>query len=314
MHSIEKVYDTLIPFLSTLKVVKLEMPYKSKGLVKRIGNIFYTAFNQATINHISGDINYVNIFMKKKNTILTIHDIYPIYRSKGVKKIVLQFFWFTIPIQKSKKIIAVSEFTKSEILKHFNHSKGKIHVIYNCISPQFKYNKHTFNKTKPTILQIGTKDNKNLGNLLEAIKGLKIKLVIVGSLSRVQIITLNKYNIDYQNFKDITDEALIRMYEKSDILSFISTYEGFGLPIIEAQAIGRVVITSNIASMPEVAGEGALLVNPYSIDDIRNGIKELINNDGLRVTYINKGFENVKRFEPQKIAKQYIEVYNKVAN
>ena len=96
----------------------------------------------------------------------------------------------------------------------------------------------------------------------------------------------------------------------ADILAFVSTYEGFGLPIIEAQAIGRVVITSNLASMPEVAGKGALFVNPFSVEEIREGIVSLIENEHDRATLIKRGLENVKRFDKEKIANQYQEIYD----
>ena len=98
------------------------------------------------------------------------------------------------------------------------------------------------------------------------------------------------------------------------MLSFVSTYEGFGLPIIEAQACGRVVLTSNIASMPEIAKDGALLVTPMDVNDIKNGFNQLINNSKLRDELISKGLENVKRFEPKKIANQYKNLYNSIIN
>ena len=107
---------------------------------------------------------------------------------------------------------------------------------------------------------------------------------------------------------------MVNEYEKCDILSFVSTYEGFGLPIIEAQTCGRVVITSNISSLPEVAGNGAYFINPYDITEIKNGIKELINNSKLRDELIQNGIENVKRFNPEQIANQYKELYQKVLN
>jgi glycosyltransferase involved in cell wall biosynthesis len=89
-----------------------------------------------------------------------------------------------------------------------------------------------------------------------------------------------------------------------------STLEGFGMPIIEAQATGRVVLTSNCSSMPDVAGKGALLVDPFSIKSMREGLKKLISDSKLRDTLINEGFENVKRFEVETISAMYFEVYS----
>jgi glycosyltransferase involved in cell wall biosynthesis len=98
----------------------------------------------------------------------------------------------------------------------------------------------------------------------------------------------------------------------SDILFFASTFEGFGMPILEAQAIGRVVVTSNILSMPEVGGNAALYVDPYSIEQIRDAICILKNDKILRNSLIDKGFENIKRFNPDTIAFQYEALYQEI--
>ena len=94
-----------------------------------------------------------------------------------------------------------------------------------------------------------------------------------------------------------------------DLLVFVSTYEGFGLPILEAQATGRPVITSNVLSMPEVAGDSACLVDPFDVSSIRKGILKVINDPAYREKLIKRGFENVKRFQPDKIAEQYADIY-----
>jgi len=311
-HSIEKVYDTILSFLPDIEINKIEMPYQSKGIVKRIFNIIYASINQSQLNHISGDINYISFFMKRRNTVLTIHDIYPLYRTKGLRRFLLKILWFKLPIKKTAKIIAISEFTKNEILENFNVNLTSVNVIYNCVSPQFKFSSKQFNTKQPTILHLGTKKNKNLNRLIEASEDINVKLIIVGHLNDLQLKNLNQFNIAYDNFQSVSDIKLIKLYQDCDIVSFISTYEGFGLPIIEAQATGRVVITSNVASMPEVAGNGAMLVDPYSINEIKNGILELINNSPLRDDLIKKGIKNVKRFEPQKIAKKYSKLYKEV--
>ena len=96
------------------------------------------------------------------------------------------------------------------------------------------------------------------------------------------------------------------------MLVFVSTYEGFGLPILEAEATGRPVLTSNIMAMPEVAGDGACLVDPYNITAIRKGTLKVINDSSYRKELVQHGFENVKRFRPEKIAAQYVELYKQI--
>jgi glycosyltransferase involved in cell wall biosynthesis len=311
-HSIEKVYNTLIAFLPDFEIHKIEMPYHSIGILKRILNTIYASKNQAQLNHISGDINYISFLMTRKNTVLTIHDIYPLYRTKGLRRFLLKLLWFKLPMRKVAKIITISEFSKNELLEHFKINSNKIQVIYNCVSPQFKVSHKQFNRVQPIILHLGTKKNKNLSRLIEATKDLNIKLIIVGCLNKEQLENLTRFHTVYENFEFVNDLKLVELYQSCDIVSFISTYEGFGLPIAEAQASGRVVITSNTASMPEVAGKGAMLVNPYSIFEITNGILELINNNQLRDNLLKEGLENVKRFEPQKIAQKYNDLYKEV--
>ena len=164
-------------------------------------------------------------------------------------------------------------------------------------------NPKNFNNQKTRILQIGTKPNKNLDRLIQALIGIDALLVIVGKISNSQKEQLALNKIEYIALHALSEEELIMEYEKCDILTLVSTYEGFGLPIIEAQAIGRPVLSSNLASMPEVAGKGALLVNPFSVDEIRKGITILINDGELRSELIKNGLTNVNRFNVQKIAK-----------
>jgi glycosyltransferase involved in cell wall biosynthesis len=106
---------------------------------------------------------------------------------------------------------------------------------------------------------------------------------------------------------------MVNEYREADMVTLISTKEGFGLPIVEAQATGRSVVTSSTSSMPEVAGEGAILVDPYSSRSIRDGIKTVIENSEYREAIIRKGFENIGRFSPEKIASQYASLYRKLS-
>jgi len=296
-----------------IEAVLKEFSYYSKGILYRIAILWEAYKNQGDVNHVTGDIHFAAIALKKNKTILTILDCSRFANTKGIKFWLLKYFWFTLPLRKSRFVTVISEATKNELLRFTNYSEKNIHVIYVAVSTDFKYTPKEFNNKKPLILQVGTAANKNIESLIEAIKEIPCHLNIVGVLSEALLTKLKKYNISYSNFVNLSQEAIVQQYINCDIISFVSTYEGFGMPIVEANATGRPVITSNILSMPEIAGNAACLVDPYDIKSISNGILRIINDDNYRESLIQNGLENCKRFDPQKIADEYLRLYKQIA-
>jgi glycosyltransferase involved in cell wall biosynthesis len=313
--SIEELFSFIQSSLpENIKFKNYYMKKVSKGLMKRVYNAFNSAANQNQINHITGDVHYISYFMKRSKTILTVHDLVALSRSSGLKRAVLKLFWYTIPSWRVKYITVISEFTKKSLLKEISFNKDRIIVIHDCISPEIKYTPKEFNYTKPNIFQVGTAHNKNLENVIPAIEGLNVKLTILGNLNENQKELLKKYNIDYKNVFNLDYKDVIKQYEEADIVTFTSVYEGFGLPIIEANGVGRPVLAGNNTSQPEIAGEGAILVDPANRDEIRKNIMKLIENEKFRNEMIQKGLKNVERFKPDFIARKYAELYEKVVN
>lgn len=308
--SIEELYSDLINSLRNhgVEAFKIEVPnskIQTFGLLRNI--LFVSKING--IIHITGDINYTAINPFKK-IILTVHDTGSILKGNKIEKLVKKILWFWLPSIFVSKFIVVSEFTKSELKKIVPWSINKICVVHNPVNSALIKVFKKFNKKYPCILHIGTNENKNLENTISALKGISCNLIVIGHLSKSQIAFLNQSKIAYKNFEGIQYFKVKELYEKCDIVSFISKYEGFGMPIIEAQKVGRVVITSNCAAIPEVAGQGAHFVNPNSINSINDGFKKIISDEEYRDKIIEAGFINVKQFELNNITKKYFQIYN----
>lgn len=295
-----------------ISIEYVELPFYSNGVIRRLFNCIYAAFKQGGVNHVTGDVNYLNMFFNKNKTIVTILDCGLLEHTNGIAHKIYKYFWFTLPVCKARYIVAISEATKTEILKYVNCEPAKIKVIHVSVSPLFHRVDKQINKEKPVILHIGTAPNKNLNRLIEAVNGISCKLVIIGALNESILEKLKNHKIDFESFVNLTEAELFEKYKTCDLLFFASTYEGFGMPIVEANITGRPVVTSNLLSMPEVAGDSALLVDPYKTEEIRNGIKKIIDDDTFRDELIKRGFKNAERFTLNKIALEYLTLYQQL--
>jgi len=112
----------------------------------------------------------------------------------------------------------------------------------------------------------------------------------------------------------VTPKDLVNLYSIADMFVYPSLYEGFGFPPLEAMACELPVVASNISSMPEVIGDAAVLVNPYDVNSIAEGIFKVLTDDTLRLSLIEKGLERVKIFSWDKSAKEYLKVFEEILN
>jgi glycosyltransferase involved in cell wall biosynthesis len=312
--SIEKVFNTLLPFVTRFDVIIAEAISRKVSPSAIRENLSFFKKLRADIYHVTGDIHYAALVLPGRKTVLTIHDSVFLTTQTGLKKIVLKLFWLTLPVKRVAWITTISEQSKKEILAHTRCSPDKIIVIPDPVNPSFQYSAKAWPVADvPVFLLVGTKSNKNLERIAEALSGFKCRLDIVGRLTEAQTAVLNHNKIRYTNQFDLDDDALLERYLASDALIFPSLYEGFGLPVIEAQALGRPAITSNIEPMKSVAGDAACLVDPLDVQSIRAGAEAILNSPSYRNELIQKGLENVKRFLPAAIAEAYSAVYDRIS-
>ena len=313
--SIEKVFRQIAKHLNREKFnysfQKLQYGNNAFGTLK---NLLLNKFGESDVYHVTGHIHYISLILPVKKTVLTIHDLGILRIRGGLRRYILKKILFELPVRRLRYITTISETVKKEIILHTKCDETKIRVIENPLQDYlFSNSQKLFNHQCPTILQIGTTQNKNLENLITAISGIKCRLKIIGKLDDNIVNLLKAREINYENAFDLNNEEIKFEYQNADIVAFCSLYEGFGLPIIEAQAMRIPVVTSDISPLKEVAGGGgAVLVDPNDSSSIKKGILSVIENNVLRKKLIKIGTENIKRFEAKNISQTYEKLYAEI--
>lgn len=257
--------------------------------------------------------------------VLTLHDApldsTPIFSDKRAdiryKKYCAKAIKFAI--DKSSQIITVSERSKREIINYFGIDSNRIVVIYNGYDPTFKICdgkeielvKRKYKIEKPFFLIVGGSQHRKNGKRIleiftELYKG-KFQLVATGEWGNI-----DSYNNDIIFTGMVSKKDLVSLYNGAKIFIFPSYSEGFGIPVLESMACGTPVITSNIASLPEVAGDAAIYVDPYKNSTIVSGINKILENPSLEQELIGRGFEQIKKFSYDISAKKTYDVYKSI--
>lgn len=311
--SVERLYSEMRSYLpEDIRIQVWTNRYRSNGLWNRFVDMILASTRQADVYHVTGDVHYLTYFLEPRRTILTVLDCIPLDRHRGVKFLLFWFFWYWLPEKRCARIVVISEATGNRLLKYLHCDPGKVQVIHCHVSPEFCFHAKAFDVARPRILHVGTAANKNLERHIAALAGMSCELVVIGELSETHRDLLALHAIHFENYVGLSSGALVDQYVRCDMLLFASTYEGFGLPIVEAQAVGRPVVTSNLLSMPEVSGEGACLVNPFDVNDIHAGVCRVTQDPDYRDKLVERGLVNVKRFRIENIAAEYAKLYREI--
>jgi len=275
--------------------------------------------------------------------VLTVHDLLEhMYGSRNASSLrrSMHYYLTRRVLRRAARVIAVSQFTRNEIEKLLAIPDARIEVVYNAIDERFLYGHATqadrdliaqrYLVNHPFILYAGAiRPHKNVVRIIEAFSALKselqkenlypdIKLIIIGDdlsshprLRRTVVRSGVQNDVRFLGFVPI--EVLRIFYDVAKIFVFPSLYEGFGLPPLEAMAHGTPVVTSNTSSLPEVAGNAALLVNPENVFEIRRGLQRVLLDSALRDRMKLRGYEQAKKFSWTTSVSRILEIYREVA-
>lgn len=309
-YSIEKLFETICSELPhDVRAVVVRCPVVSKGAHRMAICLVHAWLHRGKVNHIVGDVHYLALILPAGSIILTVHDLNRLHELRGLRKTIFKWLYYDLPLRLASRVTTVSSETRRQLLAVFPWASSKTVVIPNCLPSGFGRSPKAFNRSRPVILQVGATDNKNVDRLVAAIRGIDCELWILGNLTRLKRRLLDRSGVIVRNLHDLSETEVIGAYQACDLVVFASTSEGFGLPILEAQAVGRPVVTSDLEPMCGVAGGGACLVNPYDVDSIRMGVQRVIEDDEFRDAIVKWGFRNVEAYSPGAISARYADLY-----
>jgi glycosyltransferase involved in cell wall biosynthesis len=274
--------------------------------------------------------NFIPLDIRARKVVTTVHDFSFYHHPEWHPRDRIEYFSdnFFKRIDKSDVIITISEYVRKEAIEILKGYGGKI------ISIPLGYDQALFNIQNEIkiehqlperfVLFVGSVEpRKNLRRLLEAYMQLPdrvkkdYKLLIAGfkgwkNKDIMELLKRAEGCVEYLGY--VSNEMLADLYRSASCFVYPSLYEGFGLPPLEAMACGCPVVVSNVASLPEVCGDAAYYVDPYSVESIAEGMYKVLTDDTLRQNLIKKGLERAKLFSWEKSAREHLKVFEEVLN
>ena len=305
---------------------------------------FYFFVRERAPDLVHMPLNVVPLLMPRPY-VVTIHDMSSLlFGHRGQMRRGFRAYLFRRGLLRAERVIAVSAATRRDVENLLGVPAQRIRQIYDAPDPRFLREAgqpgtpeperqrilERYQIQYPFILYAGAvRPQKNVPRLVEAFAVLRgdleshpvykdLRLIIIGdeiskypSVRRAVIKTRVENVVRFLGF--VPFETLRVFFEAASAFVFPSLYEGFGLPPLEAMASGTPVVTSNVSSLPEVAGDAAVMVNPENVFDIARGIREALLDETLRAELIRRGYEQARRFSWRQTARQVLEIYREVA-
>jgi glycosyltransferase involved in cell wall biosynthesis len=273
------------------------------------------------------------LLLARTPRVVTIHDAIPyIYpeTSTALDRLIYRF-WLPWIVRRLDAIITVSQQSKDDIVRYLPVDPQRVVVIPLAAGARYQPAPRAqiervldrYRIPAPYILYVGSIEaRKNLARLLEAYARLRRwspqwRLVVVGArkwkfspvFDTVRRLGLEPH-VQFTGY--VADDDLPALYSGADLFVFPSVYEGFGLPVLEAMACGTPVVTSNSSSLPEVAGDAALLVDPLDVEAIASGMRAVLSDHALRAELRRRGLDRARQFTWERTASDTIAVYERV--
>ena len=307
----------------------------NSSLGRRVIPVEFLTGRVDVLHTINNDISPV----LRARRVVTIHDILPLIELKNpgweiynLKRTKRRVRIMLKAILKADKIIAVSENTKNDIIRYFSINPSKISVIYlgkDVIfrplkdKEKIKETMKKYNISKKFLLCVSAySSRKNLVRLLVSFQKIRqhnnCQLVIFGNpLNKGRFLeTLDNLSSSVREDVIMTGyiplEDVVYLYNGAEFFIYPSLYEGFGLPVLEAMSCGCPVITSNTSSLPEVAGDAGILIDPYNLDEMTGAMERLLSDEKLREELKVKGLKRAELFTWEETARKTLQVYEEV--
>ncbi len=268
---------------------------------------------------------------RRTRTLLTVHDLSFVRVPETASLRLRDFLDRVVPesVRRANHILADSEATKADLVSLYNASPDKITVLLSGVGAHFRRAselsvltiRNRYNLHRPFIFSVGTvQPRKNYARLVEVLvqlrqAGYDLDLVIAGGRGWLEAPiyqtvrdTHMQKHVHFIGFANETELPVL--YSAAECLAFPSLYEGFGLPVLEAMACGTPVVTSNVSSLPEVAGDAALVVDPYDTEAITHAIQRLLDDTTLRSQLVQKGYARVGLFSWGEAARKLRQIYD----